>query len=160
MRSFLLLLLCACARGPAEYVVHRAWGPIRIDGLLAEPAWDAAQVAGPLVRSLDGKPASAATEARLLWDDENLYVAFSSQKTDTGGNPIGAEINARLWVLNLSDGDHSLLEIAERSGISFGAIGEAADLLCQKGLLSVVPEDGAGETPDRETWQREKAKCI
>lgn len=78
----------------------------------------------------------------------------------TGGNPIGAEINARLWVLNLSDGDHSLLEIAERSGISFGAIGEAADLLCQKGLLSVVPEDGAGETPDRETWQREKAKCI
>jgi aminopeptidase-like protein len=78
----------------------------------------------------------------------------------TGGNPIGAEINARLWVLNLSDGDRSLLEIAERSGISFAAIGEAADLLCQKGLLSIVAEHGAGETPGSETRQREKAKCI
>jgi aminopeptidase-like protein len=51
---------------------------------------------------------------------------------------------ARLWVLNLSDGKHSLLDIAERSGILFSAISEAANLLCQKGLLSVVPGD-AGE---------------
>src|SRR5271167_736720 len=49
----------------------------------------------------------------------------------TGGDTIGAEINARLWVLNLSDGEHSLLDIAERSGISFSLIREAADLLCQ-----------------------------
>jgi len=49
-----------------------------------------------------------------------------------------------VWVLKLSDGKHSLLDIAERSGILFPAISEAADLLCQKGLLSVVPDD-AGE---------------
>ena len=42
----------------------------------------------------------------------NLYCS-------TGGDTIGAEIHARLWVLNLSDGQHSLLDIAERSGISF-----------------------------------------
>ena len=54
---------------------------------------------------------------------------------------IGAEINARLWVLNLSDGEHSLLDIAERSGLSFAAISDAAELLCQKGLLSVIPDD-------------------
>jgi aminopeptidase-like protein len=77
-----------------------------------------------------------------------------------GGNAIDSEINARLWVLNLSDREHSLLDIAERSGMPFTAIGEAADLLCQKGLLSIVAEDGAGETPSSETWQREKAKCI
>jgi len=54
----------------------------------------------------------------------------------TGGEAIGAEISARLWVLNLSDGDHSLLDIAERSGIPFSAISDAADLLCRSGLLS------------------------
>jgi aminopeptidase-like protein len=61
----------------------------------------------------------------------------------TGGDTISKEIDARLWVLNLSDNEHSLLDIAERSGIAFPMIAEAAELLCQSGLLSVVP-DAAG----------------
>jgi aminopeptidase-like protein len=56
----------------------------------------------------------------------------------TGGDSIDAEINARLWVLNLSDGEYSLLDIAERSGIPFSAVSEAAELLSQAGLLSPV----------------------
>jgi aminopeptidase-like protein len=55
----------------------------------------------------------------------------------TGGEAIGDEISARLWVLNMSDGEHSLLDIAERSGLPFPAISAAAELLCQNGLLSV-----------------------
>lgn len=58
----------------------------------------------------------------------------------TGGEAIGVEINARLWVLNLSDGEHSLLDIAERSGLPFTAISDAAEVLRDGGLLSVVPE--------------------
>jgi aminopeptidase-like protein len=54
----------------------------------------------------------------------------------TGGGAIGNEINALLWVLNLSDGEHSLLDIAERSGMAFSAICEAADRLQQSGLLA------------------------
>jgi aminopeptidase-like protein len=57
----------------------------------------------------------------------------------TGGAAIGVEIDARLWVLNLSDGDHSLLDIADRSGIPFSAINAAAELLRESGLLSAVP---------------------
>ncbi len=53
----------------------------------------------------------------------------------TGGESIGKEINARLWVLNLSDGDHSLLDIAERSGLPFQAIHGAAELLRASKLL-------------------------
>jgi aminopeptidase-like protein len=53
----------------------------------------------------------------------------------TGGNVIGVDISALLWVLNLSDGEHSLLDIAERSGMPFSAISDAAELLCQNGLL-------------------------
>ena len=49
----------------------------------------------------------------------------------TGGESIGAEINARLWVLNLSDGEHSLLDIAERSGIPF-----AADQRCGRPVVT------------------------
>jgi len=72
---------------------------------------------------------------------------FRSMGGEAGGQASGEEMMARLWVLNLSDGDHSLLDIAERSGISFPMISEAADLLCQKGLLSVVP-NAAGERRD------------
>jgi aminopeptidase-like protein len=58
----------------------------------------------------------------------------------TGGDGIGTEISARLWVLNLSDGNHSLLDIAERSGLPFAAINSAAELLHESGLLSVIEE--------------------
>jgi aminopeptidase-like protein len=40
-----------------------------------------------------------------------------------------------LWVLNLSDGKHSLLDIAERSGLEFETILAASDVLRDHGLL-------------------------
>jgi aminopeptidase-like protein len=40
-----------------------------------------------------------------------------------------------LWVLNLSDGNHSLLDIAERSGIGFESIQKAAEVLKEQCLL-------------------------
>jgi len=57
----------------------------------------------------------------------------------TGGEAIGVEINARLWVLNLSDGEHSLLDIADRSGIPFASVHEAAKSLCEADLLTPAP---------------------
>jgi len=56
----------------------------------------------------------------------------------TGGKAPEAELNAHLWTLNLSDGDHSLLDIAERSGLPFRLICESAHLLFEKGLLARV----------------------
>jgi len=44
---------------------------------------------------------------------------------------------AMLWVLNLSDGRHALLDIAERAHIPFGVILDAARLLHTNGLLAV-----------------------
>ncbi len=40
-----------------------------------------------------------------------------------------------LWVLNLADGQHSLLDIAERSGLRFDEVRRAVDLLRDHGLL-------------------------
>ncbi len=61
----------------------------------------------------------------------------------TGGTSPEAEINARLWVLNMSDGQHSLLDIAERSGLPFAILNEAAGLLSRNGLLAPAdsPQD-------------------
>jgi aminopeptidase-like protein len=42
---------------------------------------------------------------------------------------------AMLWVLNLSDGQHSLLDIAERSGLRFAEVGRAAEVLRDHGLV-------------------------
>ncbi|MCI0547653.1 MAG: DUF4910 domain-containing protein [Candidatus Rokubacteria bacterium] len=45
---------------------------------------------------------------------------------------------ALLWVLSLSDGRHSLLDIAERAGQGFDGVRQAADLLAEHGLLKEV----------------------
>ncbi|MGC9354635.1 MAG: DUF4910 domain-containing protein [Mariniphaga sp.] len=42
---------------------------------------------------------------------------------------------ALLWVLNLSDGNHSLLDIAAKSGIEFEIIADATEILKKAGLL-------------------------
>jgi aminopeptidase-like protein len=54
----------------------------------------------------------------------------------TGGTGASDELLPRLWVLNLSDGRHSLLDVAERSGLAFSSVREAAGLLLDGGLLA------------------------
>jgi aminopeptidase-like protein len=56
-----------------------------------------------------------------------------------GGGEEGRERQlALLWVLNQSDGSHALLDIAERSGMSFRAIASAAEALVETDLLELV----------------------
>lgn len=52
---------------------------------------------------------------------------------------IGDDEMAMLWVLNQSDGQHSLLDIAERSGCAFPTIQRAATALERHGLLKEAP---------------------
>jgi aminopeptidase-like protein len=58
-----------------------------------------------------------------------LYQAYNGEQ-DSRLNQM-----AILWVLNLSDGNHTLLDIAERSGMSFDVIKSAADTLLAHNLL-------------------------
>lgn len=58
-----------------------------------------------------------------------------------GGGGMELQSNASLWVLNLSDGEHSLLDIAERSGLPFSVIDQAAQMLCQNHLLELISEE-------------------
>ena len=56
-----------------------------------------------------------------------------------GGENIAAENMAMLWALNFSDGDHSLLDIAERAKLPFEIVLRAARLLKAHGLLTAAP---------------------
>jgi aminopeptidase-like protein len=56
----------------------------------------------------------------------------------TGGAAPAAEQLALLWTLNLADGRHSLLDMAERSGLPVAALQRAADALVGAGLLDEV----------------------
>jgi len=52
-----------------------------------------------------------------------------------GGTQIPDAQLAMLWILNLSDGEHSLLDIAERAQIAFEAVASTAAVLEEHGLL-------------------------
>ena len=58
---------------------------------------------------------------------------------------------ALLWVLNLSDGAHTLLDIAERSGLGFDVLARAAALLEDAGLVNTIEE--SGQRPGPEEWK-------
>lgn len=60
----------------ATYTALRANEPIAIDGRLDEVAWKAAPRSPKFVDIITGKPTIHDTQAAVLWDDENLYVAF------------------------------------------------------------------------------------
>jgi aminopeptidase-like protein len=66
-----------------------------------------------------------------------------------GGGTEGRERElAMLWVLSLSDGEHSLLDIAERAGIPFDRLRRATADLEAAGLLEEIPQPaGARSTP-------------
>ena len=66
-----------------------------------------------------------------------IYAAIGGRQRE------GHDEMALLWVLNLSDSRHSLLDIAERSGIPFAAIARAAGVLLECGLLLPTSEAGS-----------------
>jgi aminopeptidase-like protein len=62
-----------------------------------------------------------------------LYDAIGGQREQ------GELKMALLWVLNQSDGEHGLLDVAERSGLPFAVVARAAELLRDADLLAEVP---------------------
>jgi len=59
-----------------EYTIHRAAAPLAIDGKLDEPAWFAAPSVGEFVFPWWKAGRKEQTCAKLLWDEEYLYLAF------------------------------------------------------------------------------------
>ncbi|MBI5515712.1 MAG: carbohydrate-binding family 9-like protein [Deltaproteobacteria bacterium] len=82
----------------AELTVGRATGTITPDGRLDEPAWAGAVRIPQLVNTGSGNPPGATdahASARMLWDDQNLYVAF--EVADENLVDPATERDAHLW---------------------------------------------------------------
>jgi aminopeptidase-like protein len=79
----------------------------------------------------DRRLVSVVTKGEPRLGERGLYPTLSA------GVPGGAELftQALLWVINLSDGAHSLLDVAERSGVPLELVHRAADTLLANGLL-------------------------
>ena len=81
----------AAVRAAPVAEATRATGPIRIDGRLDEPSWQAAKVLAGFVQSepVEGQPVSERTELRILFDGDALYVGTWLYDRDPGGIVVG-----------------------------------------------------------------------
>jgi hypothetical protein len=78
-----------------RYVARKVEKPIKVDGKLDEQAWKDAPSSGLFVNTMNGAPAEQATEAKLLWDDKNLYVSFQCADIDIWSSL--AKRDDKLW---------------------------------------------------------------
>ena len=90
LRRWLVLLWLAfaiCAHGQnstfpcpeneiARYTAYRTREPIKVDGRLDEPVWKRTPLSPRFVDILSGGRAIHDTRAAVVWDEENLYIAF------------------------------------------------------------------------------------
>lgn len=126
----LAILLFACTRGSAqkknahfEYHIHRATGPIVVDGLPDDAAWQKADLATDFhqVLPMDTSRAVVRTEVRMLYDDENLYlIAINYDKLP---GPYMVESLRRDFNFGKNDNFIYFLDPFDdqTSGFSFGA---------------------------------------
>ncbi|WP_035829839.1 DUF4910 domain-containing protein [Kaistia adipata] len=90
----------------------------------------------------DHRPVSLVRHGEPMLSRHGLFA-----RATQGG--AGAPSNLTLlWTLNLADGTHSLLDIAERADLSFAAIASAARSLRDHGLLAPVATER--DLPDAE----------
>lgn len=73
-----ILFTIACF-GQKSYDIHRVTSPITIDGKLDEGAWKAAPSVGDFDFPWFKEGSKEQTVAKILWDDENLYVSWYAQ---------------------------------------------------------------------------------
>ncbi|MGD9903095.1 MAG: DUF5916 domain-containing protein [Vicinamibacterales bacterium] len=70
--------------GRRSLTATRTDGPIVVDGRLDEPVWRTAPPADGFVQSdpFEGRPATEATEVRVAYDDDYLYIAAHCRDSD------------------------------------------------------------------------------
>ena len=83
MSLFRLLIAAHCAlllsAQPRPYEIFRTPSPIQIDGKLDEPAWQQAPSVGDFQFPWFESGTREQTVAKLLWDDNYLYVSWQAQ---------------------------------------------------------------------------------
>jgi len=134
-----------------EAHVRKTATPPKIDGVLDDPAWQAATLL-TLVDSLDGRPTQLRTTARLTWDAEALYVAFDCEDPDVWGtfrnrdDPIYTQEAVEIFIDADADGKtYDEIEVSPHNVVFdayFPARRQGMDLSWDSGIQSAVKVDG------------------
>jgi hypothetical protein len=78
-----VLLNPACAQSGASYTAQRRIDTILVDGNLNEASWHSATNTSVFtVWNGGAAPASLQTTAKMIWDDQYLYIAFNARDPD------------------------------------------------------------------------------
>src|SRR5687767_2822402 len=100
LTAIIVLILAAALHAESEtvpiYGARRTVDAIRVDGKLDERSWTRASRASAFRHIYDpARPSNYPTEAAIVWDDDNLYVAFDCIDAE----PWGTKKNRddRLW---------------------------------------------------------------
>jgi hypothetical protein len=93
-----LFAVGAFAQAPAlhEYTVLRTPNKIVIDGKLDEPGWKAAPFTEPFVIYTNAAPPRFPTQAKMLWDNTYVYIAFLMTDRDVWSKK-------KVWVDDIKD---------------------------------------------------------
>jgi hypothetical protein len=79
--AFFLIMLLQLTTGafaaPPEYTSMKAGCRMSMDGILDEPAWQKARPVGPFHFPWFKSGEQEQTEAKIVWDDERIYFAFT-----------------------------------------------------------------------------------
>jgi hypothetical protein len=84
------------AQSGASYTAQRRIDTITVDGRLTEASW-ANAVNCSIFTIWDGSPAPAAlqTSAKMVWDDQYLFIAFNAKDPDVYATYVGRDV--RCW---------------------------------------------------------------
>jgi len=149
-----------------EYRVPRTTSPPKIDGDLSDAVWNAAPSV-ELVGSLRGERPPLRTTAKLLYDDEHLYVAFDAEDPDVWGtlmnrdDPIYGQEVVEIFIDANADGrTYNELEVSPNNVIFdayFPARRQGMDLSWDSKMESAVTVQGTlNDDSDRdEGWRVE-----
>lgn len=145
--------------GPSlpTYKAPKRAGDIQVDGALDDPGWKGVPSTGAFLRTGDGGQARFRTDARLVWDDEFLYVAFSAAdddvwaKADKKDDPIYQEEVVEIFLDADGDGKtYDELELSPKNvqfDAYFPARRQGMDLGWDSGMVTAVKVDGTLNEP-------------
>lgn len=117
-----------------RYEVRRASAPITMDGKIDAKEWSGASAPIELIFPWDAQTgAKQKTHVRLLWDDENLYVAYQAQDVD-----VTAQVRGRDEFVYRDDTMEIFLNVKPSQTHAYycmeiNALGTVMDYLCVNG---------------------------
>lgn len=140
-----------------EYHAHKTQHPPVIDGALGDAAW-AQAVPVTLHNSFDGSPVRFRTTARILYDDQFLYVAFDAEDPDVWGtllkrdDPIYTQEVVEIFLDANADGrTYNELEVSPHNTVFdayFPSRRRDMDTAWDSGMQSAVKVNGTLDNPD------------